>query len=240
MVGAPIQRNREWIIQDYLNHLYRLDYPKEEIHLSFFINGAPMDRTGEYIFEFKEKFEHQYARCDIWTMDDENDDSDRALRDYNHFAHIRNLWLSMRRKSDTHVFSVDSDIIISPNTLRQLMSHNLDIVGAPVINFSCPVGSQYNFLFEEPFSQAKSGERTYSSGTEPLTELTKVDATGACILIKRDVLDQGAFYGYHYQGEDIFFCQKAQQLGFKIYVDPLIKTKHYRERKDYENHSKML
>lgn len=228
MIGAPIQRNRGWIVQDYLNHIYNLDYPKNEIHLAFFLNGTPLDDTGEYLFEFKSKFGDQYAWCDIWVMDDDGDDSDRKNRNYNHFAHVRNVWLSMRRASDTHIFSVDSDILLPPNILKNLLSNKLDVVAAPIINFDCPLGKQYNFLFKE-------NEHTYSSGDELPNELTEVDATGACILIKKEVLDKGASFGYHYQGEDLSFCHSIQRLGYQLFIDPRITPKHYRERSDYEN-----
>jgi cellulose synthase/poly-beta-1,6-N-acetylglucosamine synthase-like glycosyltransferase len=240
MIGAPIQRNRAWIIQDYLNHIYQLDYPKDDIHIAFFLNGTPKDCTGEYVFEFKSKFGDQYARCDIWAMDDDNDDGNRSKRNYNHFAKIRNIWLSMRRKTDDYIFSVDSDILVPKDSLKTLLSNDLDIVAAPIINFSCPVGQQYNFLFKTNGSNAKPNEPTYSSGTEMPDNIIEVDATGACMLLNRDVLTAGAYYGYHYQGEDIFFCDKAQNLGYKIYVDPNTKPKHYREREDYENSCKML
>lgn len=239
MIGAPIQRNREWIIQDYLNHIYDLDYPKKDIHIAFFVNGAPMDKTGEYIFEFKSKFGDQYAWCDIWTMGDDKCDLGRVNRDYSHFAHIRNLWLSMRRRSDTHILSIDSDILVPKHTLTTLLSKDLDIVSAPILNFDCPIGQQYNYMFETQ-SDAKKGEQTYSSATTMPLGLTSVDVTGACILFKTEVLTHGAFYGYHYQGEDIFFCKKARDLGYEIYVDPEVQPRHYREREDYENYCEMF
>jgi glycosyltransferase involved in cell wall biosynthesis len=90
-----------------------------------------------------------------------------------YFAEIRNTWLQMRDKKDDYLFSVDSDILIPPESLKQLLSHKLPIVSMLLANG--PIGDPYispnrldNFLL--PYTVAYQGVhpdfimRSYMSG----------------------------------------------------------------------------
>jgi GT2 family glycosyltransferase len=224
-IGCPVQRNREFIIKDYLTCLSNLDYPKEDIHMAFLINGEQKDNTEEHIFNYM--YENgEYCHFDIWVMDDNGDDTGRNNRDYRHFAEIRNSWLSMRRKTDTHILSIDSDILTSPNTVKQLLktsTHGMS--AAPVLNLDIPGRKVWNFLFDSGHLR-DDGYKEYISGWRVPDREKKVDATGACVMIREEILNDGIDYGYHPQGEDLYFCEKAQDKGYKIYIDPKVQTEH--------------
>jgi glycosyltransferase involved in cell wall biosynthesis len=221
MLGCPIQRNREFIIKDYLTCIEHLDYPKKNIHMAFLINGKRKDKTEEIIFQYQRMFGEQYDAFDIWVIDDNGDDSQRINRDYNHFAEIRNVWLTMRRKKDKYILSIDSDILFPPNTIKELLkTSKYGMSAAPVLNLDMPDAKVWNFLFKK-----KEGQDYVSAWKVPKTP-KEVDATGACVMFDVEILNKGVTYGYHPQGEDLYFCNKVQEKGYKIFINPNIETEH--------------
>jgi GT2 family glycosyltransferase len=110
--------------------------------------------------------------------------------------------------------------------LERLLSHNKDIVGANYNRRSYP--SQSLTLF-------KCLAGTYYNKELPKT-LFECDAIGTgCLLIKADVFKKISkpwfFYGAEDRmiGEDIYFCEKAKEAGFKIWCDPNLEVGHLGE-----------
>lgn len=224
MVGAPIQRDRAWILPEYLSAIYNIDYPKDDIHIAFLINGEQRDNTAGIIQDFKRKFKKQYNNIDVWYLKNNHYDSRLGERDYKYIAEIRNIFLSMRKKHDTHIFSVDSDIIIEPNVLKKLLNHDKPIVSALVNN-----GGYQNRITFYNIMEKDQRHPTYRH-LEPSKGLRQVDLTGACYLINKRVLDNGVCYKYHKQGEDAGFCSDAIGKGFKVYCDQDIQPQHIMEK----------
>jgi hypothetical protein len=69
---------------------------------------------------------------------------------------------------------------------------------------------------------------------EPYASVFEVDATGACILFKRDLVESGVIYGPHPGGEDYYFCALAKSLGFKFYIDGSFRTCHMMDCNPFE------
>jgi len=228
MVGAIVQRNRAWILPKYLEAIHNIDYPKKHIHLAFMINGEQQDNTEGLILDYVDKYKPLYHAADVWFMDDGNIDSRTGKRDYNWFAELRNVFTSMRRRDDTHIFSVDTDIIFPPNTLRRLLLHRKPIVSALVRNqcFKKDL-CQYNMMMR-PDPKISY----YQSVTDPTSGLREVDVTGACYLIDIQVLNNGVCYTGHPQGEDVGFCEIAKEKCYQIYCDQDIHTKHIMENEN--------
>lgn len=227
MIGAPIQRNRAWILPEYLSHLYNLDYPKDKIHLSFLINGKRQDNTSCLIEEFRVKFEDVYDDIDIWYMNDEHMDDRVSQRDYGHFANIRNTWLTMR-EDDEYIFSVDSDVLIGRDCLLRLINHRKDIVSALVCNGRYGFFDFYNILNLASYGK----DENYYEHVTKTDGLISIDVTGACYLINRKVLDAGVCYGPHSQGEDIYWCERAKEHGFSIFCDQDLPVEHIMEKEE--------
>ena len=218
MIGSPILRNRAWILPKYLEHLYNINFPKKEVHLAFLLNGLEEDNTGKILWDFAKKHQNEYRRIDIWEKDDDATDSRMRQRDYQHFADVRNEWLTMRRKSDTHLFSVDSDVLVERDTLTKLLSHGKSIVSALICNGS--IGEQnvfYNILNED-------GDIYIHQ--KPSSPLMQIDVTGACYIIRRNLLDEGLQYSNHPQGEDCGFCKTAKDMGYKLFCDITTEPRH--------------
>lgn len=164
-------------------------------------------------------------------MEDNHIDSRTISRDFNHFADIRNTWLSMRRKEDKYILSVDSDIILPPETANELLATEKPIVSALIKNTEIGPYQTYNILEQSYFAEGDQGDTVnFYTSLDKTNGLRQVDITGACYLISREVLDEGVYYGYHLQGEDIFFCEQAAKRGFNIYCQQNIQPKHIMEK----------
>lgn len=235
MIGCPIQRDRAWVLPKYLSAIYNLDYPRKDIHLAFLVNGAQQDNTEDIITKFGEKYQKKYHKIDIWYLYDEHIDHRQKTRDFGRFSDIRNLWISMIRPEDTHIFSLDSDIIVEKDTLTKLLSHDKDIVSALIHNGGYKNRAEtYNIMEKEVVGAINDNLIITYDHLNPTTGLREVDLTGACYLIKREVIDKGVLYKKHYQGEDGGFCLSAQKEGFKLFCDQDIKPKHIMEKKENE------
>jgi hypothetical protein len=149
MIGCPINHQREWIAQFYLDHLLQLDYPKTKIHMAFLYNypknvdESEIDKTICMLREFKKQHGDKYRQFDIWTAETDYTDGRIKGRRFDIFAKLRNDWLSMRLPDDEYIFSVDSDILLPltnmngiqvGNTLKQLVQHDKPVTACLIYN----------------------------------------------------------------------------------------------------------
>lgn len=144
-------------------------------------------------------------------------------------AKIRNsLVVNAIENECTHLVMLDTDQLYFPDTLLKMINHNVDVVGALVHRRYPPFapvlyrGKLHRYK-NVPYEEAYSGN------------LIEVDATGTgCILYNMDVfkvIDPPWFELVPGKdgkpvGEDIRFCSKLKNAGFKIYVDTSIQLDH--------------
>lgn len=133
-------------------------------------------------------------------------------------------------KSDCeYLFFVDLDIGLPRDGLRQLVEDDVPIVGGLYFERIPPHNPM---IFEKgEFTEREHRylfKRNYPEG------LTEVDATGAgALLVKKEVF-KNLTPPYFYQpeiavSEDFFFCERAKERGYKVYVDTSVKCTHYTE-----------
>lgn len=203
MVGCPVQ-NRAEILPAYLECIHNLNYSRSDIHLAFFINHSD-DNSYDILNAFRQNHISEYDSIDLLESSGDGYRDNRRDRDYSYFANVRNTWLSMRNPTDEYIFSVDSDILISSYTLKQLLSHHKLVTSALVLN-----GVNSGFKF---FNVMNRGNNCYVHIDEAQFEpLMPVDVTGACYLIETKALDGGfVYYADNIQGEDIPFCEKVRE-----------------------------
>jgi len=131
----------------------------------------------------------------------------------------------------THLLMIDTDQLYPPDTVKRLLAHDLDIVGAKVYRKYPP----YDPILVRgsiPVFTHVSDEECESG------ELVEVDSTGTgCILFKTEIFlnverpwfkwDMPEFDGVAVMvGEDFYFCDKAKKAGYKIYVDTSLEVNH--------------
>ncbi len=116
---------------------------------------------------------------------------------------------------------VDSDTILPKDTLTQFVEHDKDIVAGvysyKVLGNKEVVAKRFQDETREEYDNLTIKEIKESSG------LVEVDGVGfGCVLTKTSVFDKVPFPWFIYtqdMGEDIFFCRKAQNEGYKLWLD---------------------
>ena len=222
MIGCPI-RNRAWILPSYLESLTSLEYPSKYLNYCFIVNDCT-DSTLSLLDTFAAQHPNQ---VDIIVHDLGQRKSRSHLRGYycfTHLAQLRNTLLSAFLKSNCDcLFSVDSDIIMPPISLQQLLADDCEIVSALVCN-GHELGNTgiYNIL-----RHTEEGRWIHMRDI-PRDRIFEVDCTGAAYLLKREVIEMyGVRYSAAYGAEDIGFCRDAALKGLKIFCDGRVEGEHH-------------
>ena len=134
------------------------------------------------------------------------------------------------------VFWLDSDMIFEPNVLvdmvKTLEDNNLDFISGVYYRRREPYTP---VLFKEMgMFEGKSWTTEFE---EIPTELFEVGACGfGCVLMRAEMLLSVVsrfgemFYPINRAGEDISFCWRARECGYKLIADPSIKLGHYSQQ----------
>jgi len=130
-----------------------------------------------------------------------------------------------------YIFFIDDDMIPNRGIFQTLLKHGKDIVGG--MSFERLGEHNPNIYASSHVETHKDGEHIVGSMKyanilnydEERDEagLLEVDAIGfGCALIKTSVfeeMDAPWFMSQFQIGEDIFFCYKAKEKGYKVYMD---------------------
>lgn len=127
-----------------------------------------------------------------------------------------------------YLLFVDSDMVFDGDVLDRLIARDKDIIG---VNYNC------RFLPLETTVRFKEGDKFVFP--EVPKDLFKCDAVGTgLMLVKIPVffrVPQPWFkleftdYGSLKVGEDIWFCEQAQRVGYEVWCDGTIKVGHLGE-----------
>ena len=221
-IGCPIS-NRDYLIDRYLSGIYNLDYPKQKIKLYFLVNNC-RDCTEQTLKQFKRKYQSEYGNIIIERYKTTSKQDKRTIKVrqeiYKRLADLRNHILD--QINTEYFFSLDSDIIVNPNVLKELLKADKDIIAAVINNDKIldPYGElpnvRSNLLIKYSDEEKKRTGITHLFGFEP-DEIVEVDVTGACVLLSNKACKETR-YGFHDQGEDVAWAFDAQEKGFKLYA----------------------
>ena len=122
----------------------------------------------------------------------------------------------------------DSDMIFQPDTMLKLLEHKDEggIISGVYFRRSPP----YTPVV---FAKCNVRERSWADLEEMPTELSEVEGVGfGCVLVGTDVLMSIASKQWRWFeplkgfGEDLSFCWRARECGYKILLDPSVKCGH--------------
>jgi len=132
------------------------------------------------------------------------------------------LCLDAMREKCTHVLFIDSDMRFPQDMIERLLVHDLDIVATNCARRRMPTGPTAQIYKE-------NGERELVYTMPESTGLQEVGSVGmGVMLIKANVFATLSEPWFEtpwrhdkrgYIGEDVFFCKKAREAGFKIWID---------------------
>ena len=127
-----------------------------------------------------------------------------------------------RRENATHILWLDSDMRFPADTLKRLLAHNVQVVGANCAKRRMPTGPT-----AANYDQVEGKVSVYTE--EDSTGLEQVDMLGTGVLLVRmDVFDEIPFPPFatpwvpdmqEFMGEDTYFCMLLKRKGVPVYVD---------------------
>jgi GT2 family glycosyltransferase len=136
-----------------------------------------------------------------------------------------------------YLFMVDDDMLVPKDMFERLIAHDVDIIAPLAFTRNAPHKPVIYNLLEGYDAIAKSDYYiNYSVVNYPKDQLVQCDAVGfGSVLINVRVLKgmkKPYFMTTSGAGEDIHFCHKAGQAGFKIFMDTSVKLGHLGYRKE--------
>lgn len=124
-----------------------------------------------------------------------------------------------------YILFLDSDMVLHPDTLRRLLSHDKDIVGGTYIQREDPHRLLGKTADGQMLHEAMSGLNV------EMAQLMEVGALpGGCLLVKLSVFEKGPALPFQtpahledaepwIEGEDYFFCRWARDAGYQVWLD---------------------
>lgn len=132
------------------------------------------------------------------------------------------LTLDAMREGCSHILFIDSDMRFPQDMIARLLAHDLDIVATNCARRRMPTGPTAQIYKE-------NGDRELVWSMPDSTGLQEVGSVGmGVMMIKAEVFKALGEPWYEtpwrhdkrgYIGEDVFFCRKAREAGFKIWID---------------------
>lgn len=149
---------------------------------------------------------------------------------------IRNLIADWAKNYD-YLFSVDSDIVLPKDSLEKMIHHNVDIVSGLYIQRieNTHTLEVYKDIANDGMTNIDINEIDFSN------QLQEIAGCGfGCVLIKGEVFREMSYPHFVYKSalnhedtvsEDTYFCMKARDHGFKVYMDTTIQCEHIGTKK---------
>lgn len=146
------------------------------------------------------------------------------------------------------IFFIDDDMMAPIDLFERLVHHDVDIV-APLAFMRLAPHKPVIFRVDQGYD-ALQGKEYYIPKTVdnyPKDTLVECDGVGfGAALIKTEILQaipKPWFMSTTGHGEDLLFCKKARQAGFRVFMDTSVKLGHLGippiiEEKDYEREFK--
>jgi hypothetical protein len=216
---SPVRKPSE-IVKLHLAGLEKLKSFNFEVEFSFFDDNID-NESSILLNDFVSKHSNSYLhKLNLDDFQDYQGVERWVPYLYNRITKIKNDVIKKFLNSNyDYLFFTDSDLILHPNTLSNLLVQNKNFCssifwtqfkGSPVYTpnawFSKPRGFDLNDL-----------KRFKNKSTFP------VDFTGACTLLSRKILEKNVSFekipNINYLGEDKHFCIRASVLGFQPYVN---------------------
>lgn len=216
---SPVRKPPE-ILELHLQSLKKLEHREFHITFSFFddnINNDSSQLLLNFIKSTHNAFIHNFDLTDI-----ENYDGDERWVPelYRRITILKNMVIQFFLESEyDYLFLSDSDIIIHPNTVWNLVLQSKDFCSSIFwTHFKSHPTYTPNAWYSKPNGFSVSDLKKFKTpGTY------EVGFTGACTLLSRNILFKGVTFekisNVNYLGEDKHFCIRASVLGFQPYIN---------------------
>lgn len=248
LIGSPIHQKPE-ILKCFLSSLKRLNIDNIDLHYLFIDDNE--DKNSKEVLR---NFSNTEKNVNIL----ESGRQDRYIRNENthiwdesliwKVANYKNVIIQVANDNNCDfLFLIDSDLVLHPYTLQQLIASEKDIISNIFWTKWKPnlpeLPQVWMFDSYEQYSQ-KRGERLAEDEKNRRTidfinklkspGVFEVGGLGACTLLSRKAITEGVNFNeiknVSFWGEDRHFCIRAHALGFDLFVDTHFPAYHiYRE-----------
>ena len=228
LITAPLRQETD-VFLEYQKGLDALEIPEGyEVSRFFVVNDCreiiPYIENAEYVIADTGKTYEKTGNDHLWTLD-------LMLK----MSDLRNRTITeMLTGGYDYWFSVDTDIVLDPRTLRTLIEADKDIV-SEIFWTQAPSGRYWcNAWMVDQAAGMKEDWRKPG--------LYRCGMTGALTLVKREVFKAGVDYTpipnifQALRGEDRHFCVRAACAGFEMWIDTHCPAEHLYTRKVYEDY----
>ena len=252
LIGSPI-RQKPAILKEFIESLERLDASSYSVDY-FFIDDNT-DLTSKHLL--KQFAEKKGSSCHILEVTTSAPTGEYVCNENSHFwneelfqkvGHFKDQIIQYAKEHNyDYLFLIDSDIVLHPQTVSQLISTKKEIVAnifwtswsqnsllLPQV-WMLDSNTQYEHACGEKLSPEETEQRFLSFLAKMRTPGTHpVGGLGACTLISKQALRKDLSFkrikNISFQGEDRHFCIRAVALGLDLFVDTHYPAYHiYRE-----------
>lgn len=247
LIGSPV-RQKSAILKEFLESLSELDFTGFKADFMFVDNNDDVD-SKRMLEKFKVGESQVFVKTEVplgvYACNEETHHWSPPL--IQRLTAIKNSIFKFAVDNNyTHVFMVDSDIVLHPKTLGHLLLSGEDIISEIFWTKAHPnshdlpqvwLSGEYNFHYGSKSEVSNEQARMFASRFVhqlKIPGIYKVGGLGACTLISVAALSRGLsyepIYNLDYYGEDRHFCIRAASLGYSLYVDTFYPAFHmYRE-----------
>jgi hypothetical protein len=252
LIGSPVHQ-KPAVLREFLSSLEALETSDYSVAYMFMDDNGE-EESGSLLTDFQERHSNTVIVKSSSASEYQRDD-------YTHYWREELIWKVAMMKDHMlrhaldhdyeHIFLVDSDLVLHPRTLNNLISTEKDIVSnifwtrwQPGTMEMPQVWLQDEYtMHANNHNQPASNNETALQMFEFFAKLRmpgvyEVGGLGACTLISRKALQAGVRYerikNLSFWGEDRHFCIRAAALGFSLYVDTSYPAYHIYRDSDLE------
>jgi GT2 family glycosyltransferase len=253
LIGSPIRQDSR-ILKKFLDSLHLLDKTNHAVEF-YFIDDNTEEKSSELLKQFTKKHPAMITLYRDDLIYEKNENTHKWTGSLiEKVIHLKNSIIQYcLDQGYDYLFFVDSDLILHPKTLKQLLKAQKPIVSEVFwTKWDGPNGLElpqvwmqdlYNFHIK---TQAKNLEKDeiHRQALNFMDQmripgLYKVGGLGALTLIERKVFEAGVNFSLlpniSFFGEDRHFCIRAAAHGFDLYVDTAYPAKHLYRISDLDN-----
>nr|WP_307416086.1 glycosyltransferase [Paenibacillus sp. W2I17] len=246
LIASPVRQTTP-VLREFLDSLHALERTTVKTDY-LFVDDNVEEAASNILHEFVLQHEGTVIQADEHGSDSPDNKGVYSKDEGGHYWQEEQIWRVAGLKNrilqyarDNHydaVFLIDSDLVLHPRTLEQLVSSGKDIVSnifwtrwQPDAREMPQVWLQDEYALYRRGGKTLDGTETEDEGTQTTAFLNQlripgcyeVGGLGACTLIRKNVLAAGVSYdqipNVSFWGEDRHFCIRAQALGFRLFVD---------------------
>lgn len=228
LITAPLRQDAH-IFECYQDGLDGLEVPEEcEVSRFFVVNDCreiiPRIRNAKYIETETGEIYRKTSNDHLWSLD-------LMFR----MSELRNMTIrEMLDGGYDYWLSVDTDLVLQPQTLKWLLDADKDIV-SEIFWTMAPNGRLWCNAWTEDQSAGMPDEWKKPG-------LYRCGMTGALTLVKRKVFEAGVDYTripnirQALRGEDRHFCVRAACAGFEMWIDSHAPARHLYTETEYQKY----